>query len=580
MENSVATNLVRRPARPLSRQASQQHTSSTVAVAGTKRKNDDENSTSSPSKKTMEGGGTDGTTVASNEPPNKKILKPSPSHMIRHKPRQSNAIKPIRGTLQRDQSTHRKTGSVKKPSAISIGAARKRISSPGKRTSNAADSQAAEDEYDEEQLFMKKGLAIPDTPNQKAPSGALAIANTPDTETVTTLAVKPDDSHPYQYHGQLNPAWNIPPLKENEKPMRDFGTSFKVPKEAGAKANRAKDVGIPNAPPGRPTENGAAEANDENTEAEEEKKDERSGPLVEIIDGEIVIKQSSIIVVGGRQSTEDVDKELAADGAVVEEDAYGLTATYTSFSNRMKTQHWKSEDTRLFYSALRQCGTDFSTMEQMYEGFDHPKSRRQLKSKYKRECKKNPKLIDMAMNPSAQIPLDLSLFRDLVFEKVTPTASTSATVSADNTLTGSNASEKGATPIKPVSSGSSPVESNSNDKVQQDVDKTHSSATVSTNSKQEPSEPINILGPEDGMHPIKKAEDTMEDTVDGAKGMTDVVSDVASSVLVEPVVKEKKEDTILEKPIALFGVRKKTTQRPKFRAKPRPKKTKVKRAVK
>merc|ERR1740124_1642156 len=244
MENSVATNLVRRPARPLSRQASQQHRSSTVAVAGTKRKNDDENSTSSPSKKTMEGGGTDGTTVASNEPPNKKILKPSPSHMIRHKPRQSNAIKPIRGTLQRDQSTHRKSGSVKKPSAISIGAARKRISSPGKRTSDAADSQAAGDEYDEEQLFMKKGLAIPDTPNQKAPSGALAIANTPDTETVTTLAVKPDDSHPYQYHGQLNPAWNIPPLKENEKPMRDFGTSFKVPKEAGDKAKSAYEETI------------------------------------------------------------------------------------------------------------------------------------------------------------------------------------------------------------------------------------------------------------------------------------------------------------------------------------------------
>lgn len=516
-----------------------------------------------PSKITN-GQDTGGNTVVSH----KKSPKSSLSHRIRPKSRQSNTNKPIRSPAHRDQSNHKKSSVSKRASAISIGATRKRIPSPGKRASTA-ESETAGDEDEEENQLLKGGLVIPDTPSTKAPSGEQS-----DSKAVTSLVVPPVDTHPYQYYGQLNPAWNIPPLKENEKPMKAFCTSFKVPNETPA--DRAAAAGIPNAPVTRPTENAAAKTMNE---TEEEKTDVRSGPLVEIIDGEIRIKESSVVVVGGRQTTEDVDKELAADGAVVEEDAYGITATYTSFTNRMKTQHWKLDETRLFYTALRQCGTDFSTMEQMYESFDTPKSRRQLKSKYKRECKKNPKLIDMAMNPSAQIPLDLSLFGDLDIEKTSPTDSSSTKVSADKTLTGSSALETEATPIKTVSSGLAPVESNSNDKVEQDIDQIQPSTLISTNSKQEPLESVKVLEPEDGIYPVKKT----ENTVDEATGMVGPVSDVASSALVEPVVKEKAEDTISEnvaKPIALFGVRKKTTQRPKFRAKPRPKKAKAKRPVK
>jgi len=165
----------------------------------------------------------------------------------------------------------------------------------------------------------------------------------------------------------------------------------------------------------------------------------RSGPLVEVINGEIVIKESSLVLGGGsnllrRRTTEEVDLEM--EGNVIVEESTGITATYNSFTKRQKTQHWTTEETRLFYEGLRQCGTDFSTMETWFENSTSSNSnaaggeslgtitiptttttttasyskkrsrtRKQLKSKYLVECKRRPHLVDMAMNPVIQIPL-------------------------------------------------------------------------------------------------------------------------------------------------------------------------------
>ena len=124
------------------------------------------------------------------------------------------------------------------------------------------------------------------------------------------------------------------------------------------------------------------------------------------------------MIVGGRRTTEEVDREL--EGGIVVEENTGITATYTSFTKREKVQRWNVEETRKFYLALRQCGTDFSTMESFFDGADggNKRSRKQLKSRYKRECKKNLHLIDMAMNPKVQLPLDLSVFGDLDMDAV------------------------------------------------------------------------------------------------------------------------------------------------------------------
>ena len=39
------------------------------------------------------------------------------------------------------------------------------------------------------------------------------------------------------------------------------------------------------------------------------------------------------------------------------------TATYYSFSRRKPTAKWGTVETRAFYDALRQCGTEFSLMQ-------------------------------------------------------------------------------------------------------------------------------------------------------------------------------------------------------------------------
>lgn len=561
----LAKNIVSRPAGSAKKTAGsikkpfKQGTSSAVAivVSGTKRKNAEENSTPPPPKTIEE-------REAGDKLTEKNPSKLSSSIKPPNKPRPSSKIKSVRKPLKRVRSIHSK----KKSLASSIGAPSKRISLPSKRASNN-EKETEGGVEDEENKLVNEGIDIPDSPTAKASSEENTEAGSSLGKKTAALVVASEDPHPYQHFGQLNPAWNIPPLKENEKPMKAFCSKFKVPGGNNANNNAG---GEEIAPAERARGNATAEVENEDTQGEEEK-DTRSGPLVEIIDGEIVIKQSSVIVVGGRQSTEEVDKELAADGAVVEEDSYTLTATYNSFTNRMKTQHWKLDDTRLFYSALRQCGTDFSTMELMYEGFDEPKTRKQLKSKYKRECKKNPKLIDMAMNPSAQIPLDLSVFGELEIEKVSASGATATKSVADSTA--SNKVKEGATPTKAASSGASPMESNSNDKVL-DIDQVH----VPTNSKLEPSEPVKVLGDEEGKYPTNKTGIAL----DGVVGQhSSIVADTASTAGVRPVVKKSEEPIVEEsaaKPIALFGVKKKTVQRPKFRAKPRPKKSKAKRPAK
>ena len=137
--------------------------------------------------------------------------------------------------------------------------------------------------------------------------------------------------------------------------------------------------------------------------------DGRSGPLVEVINGEIVIKEASLTV-GARRTPQEIDRELmdgahGTDGAIVE-DASGVTATYTSFTARQRPQHWGVEETRTFYNALRQCGTDFTLMTGFFPaggGGQRGRTRRQLKSKFLAESRRNPKLIELALKN--RIPL-------------------------------------------------------------------------------------------------------------------------------------------------------------------------------
>ena len=124
-----------------------------------------------------------------------------------------------------------------------------------------------------------------------------------------------------------------------------------------------------------------------------------AGPVVQIVNGEIVLQESSMVVNGSVNKPDD-------EFSVVEEEAQlaVVGASYNSFVQRRRPQHWTAEETQRFYEALRQVGTDFGTME-VY--FDSKRTRKQLKRKYQMEMTKNPRLVERALDPTARVEIGM-----------------------------------------------------------------------------------------------------------------------------------------------------------------------------
>lgn len=125
-----------------------------------------------------------------------------------------------------------------------------------------------------------------------------------------------------------------------------------------------------------------------------------AGPIVQIINGEIVLQASSMEVPNARKTVAELEEEF---DHVVEEEGHTTVvgASYTSFVDRKKPQHWNVTETKLFYNALRQIGTDFACMESYFEN----RSRKQLKRKYQIEISKNSSLVELALNPKAKVAI-------------------------------------------------------------------------------------------------------------------------------------------------------------------------------
>lgn len=222
-----------------------------------------------------------------------------------------------------------------------------------------------------------------------------------DTTTVTTTITNNED-HKSVLHGttptsntrqDVGVNWEqLNAEAANGVRLSSFCSSFKVKrrrtgnKNASRKATTtttvAATVDRTDRVPGRPT--------DSETEP-------TGAPVVQIIDGEIVLKEASLVVPGARRSVQEVEEDFQH---VVEEDAQMaiVGASYNSFVNRRGPQHWTLDETKQFYEALRQLGTDFCAMEAFFEN----RTRKQLKRKYRTESTKNPKLVEMALDPKYQ----------------------------------------------------------------------------------------------------------------------------------------------------------------------------------
>lgn len=115
-----------------------------------------------------------------------------------------------------------------------------------------------------------------------------------------------------------------------------------------------------------------------------------TGPQFQIVNGQIVVDQSSLVM--------DRHARDAIDGPIeeIEENEFTHKVTSNSYRTGSKLRgpnHWSSDDTEKFYEYLAMHGTDFSIITSLFPG----RQRRHIKMKFNREEKFNRGRIDAAL---------------------------------------------------------------------------------------------------------------------------------------------------------------------------------------
>jgi transcription factor TFIIIB component B'' len=140
-----------------------------------------------------------------------------------------------------------------------------------------------------------------------------------------------------------------------------------------------------------------------------------SGPQFRIVDGQIIIDQSSLVM--------DRHARAAAtrgDMETVEENDFTRLITSSSFMNTSKLKGpniWTEEETELFYRGLRMFGTEFEMISRMFPN----KQRRHVKLKYNREERHCPHLLTAALVGEKTVQIDIEeykAFTGIEFESV------------------------------------------------------------------------------------------------------------------------------------------------------------------
>lgn len=132
-----------------------------------------------------------------------------------------------------------------------------------------------------------------------------------------------------------------------------------------------------------------------------------AGPQFRIVDGQIVVDQSSLVMDRHARAAAD-----AEDMEAIEENDFTRLITSNSFMNTSKLKGpniWTAEETELFYRALGMFGTDFEMISKMFPG----KQRRHVKLKFNREERHNPSLIDSALIGEKSVKMDIDEYKTM-----------------------------------------------------------------------------------------------------------------------------------------------------------------------
>lgn len=182
-------------------------------------------------------------------------------------------------------------------------------------------------------------------------------------------------------------------LRERERQAKlksKLGRDSAPPEIEGS--NSTDDIRAKSGTPTNTTESGAAPA---------------AGPQFRIVDGQIIVDQSSLVMdrharAAAARAGEDIE--------TIEENDFTRLITSSSFMNTSKLRGpniWTDEETELFYRALRMFGTDFEIISKM---FPH-KQRRHIKLKFNREERHCPRRIDAALVGQKTIRMDIDEYK-------------------------------------------------------------------------------------------------------------------------------------------------------------------------
>lgn len=125
--------------------------------------------------------------------------------------------------------------------------------------------------------------------------------------------------------------------------------------------------------------------------------------------GELSLDMESTIVDRHRNNQDAANSMTRVDA-----DDIGRTINSASYSRHERPERWDANETEEFYKAISMWGTDFSLISKLFPG----RSRRQVKSKYKLEEKKNPTKLHLAT--IRKLPVDVEKYTSLLqLQKIT-----------------------------------------------------------------------------------------------------------------------------------------------------------------
>ena len=126
--------------------------------------------------------------------------------------------------------------------------------------------------------------------------------------------------------------------------------------------------------------------------------DNRFAVQTRIVDGKIVLDEQSLFA--NYRDDEQQDREQR-NWEVVDEREGDQFINSASRGKQRRTQRWTAEETERFFQAVSQWGTDFEMITRLFPR----RTRREIKSKWTKESRQNPRRLDDAFRRRTKVDL-------------------------------------------------------------------------------------------------------------------------------------------------------------------------------